>query len=593
MTATRPHHILVVDDEPVNLTLLSKRLAQRGYQVSTAESADQALAVINADRPDIVLLDIFMPKVSGVDLLRTLREAEPTKALPVILVSALGDTSHIVRGLAEGANDYVTKPVNQPILVARIEALLRSSAMVRRLEVQTEILSRLAAYDELDAKISEFAALPGTLAGGSSHLLAALRLRDDIGQLEYKVAYFASLWYDQDQRDNQINAKQQQVQILFAKDAQASAWFDPEILRIPLEQVRAWMAESPALAVYRFALEELYRQQDHVLDDKGEHLLSLASRFESTPNDAYSALSTADAQFPIVRLSDGSEVTLTYGQYRAILSTNRNQEDRAAAFLAFHRLYEANANTYASLYNGVIQRDWFMAQARGYRSTLDMALHGNNIPTAVVENLIETTKQGVEPLRRYHPAKRVAGLSTYHAYDTTIPLVDFDRTYPVKTCGTGCRHRWRLSGRTISGSFATRSPANGSTSTRPQQRSGAYSAPVWRASVCCSTTTTRSTRSSRWRTRWGTRCTRSSRTAPAVRLPPAHLRGRSRVDAERSAVSRLHAVPDHRSTRVDLAAPAFDRRHRRHVLHAGDVRGLRAAGAPAGGGGRPVCGRAR
>jgi diguanylate cyclase (GGDEF)-like protein len=149
MTATRPHHILVVDDEPVNLTLLSKRLAQRGYQVSTAESADQALAVINADRPDIVLLDIFMPKVSGVDLLRTLRESEPTKALPVILVSALGDTSHIVRGLAEGANDYVTKPVNQPILVARIEALLRSSAMVRRLEVQTEILSRLAAYDEL------------------------------------------------------------------------------------------------------------------------------------------------------------------------------------------------------------------------------------------------------------------------------------------------------------------------------------------------------------------------------------------------------------------------------------------------------------
>jgi len=120
------------------------------------------------------------------------------------------------------------------------------------------------------------------------------------------------------------------------------------------DQVRAWMAETPALALYRFALEELYRQQEHVLDDKGEHLLSLASRFENTPNDAYSALSTADAQFPVVRLSDGSEVTLTYGQYRAILSTNRNQQDRADAFLAFHRLYEANANTYASLYNGVI-----------------------------------------------------------------------------------------------------------------------------------------------------------------------------------------------------------------------------------------------
>jgi oligoendopeptidase F len=347
-----------------------------------------------------------------------------------------------------------------------------------------------AGYDELDAKIGAFAALQGTLAGGPpgagpsagpSSLLAALKLRDDIGQLEYKVAYFASLWYDQDQRDNQINAKQQQVQILFAKDAQASAWFGPELLKVPLEQVRAWMAESPALAVYRFALEELYRQQEHVLDDKGEHLLSLASRFESTPNDAYSALSTADAQFPTIRLSDGVAVTLTYGQYRAILSTNRNQEDRAAAFLAFHRLYEANANTYASLYNGVIQRDWFVAQARGYRSTLDMALHGNNIPTAVVENLIETTKQGVEPLRRYHRLrKRVLGLSSYHAYDTTIPLVDFDRTYPyedvrewlpasVAPLGADYQRQLRES---LAGEWID-------VYENPGKRSGAYSAPVY------------------------------------------------------------------------------------------------------------------
>src|SRR5262245_58629188 len=117
------------------------------------------------------------------------------------------------------------------------------------------------AYAELDRKIDAFAALQGTLGGGSERLLAALRLRDEIGQLEYKVWYFASLWYDQDQRDNQINARRQQVQILFAKAAQASAWFDPELLKIPLETVRGWMTSLPALALYRFAIEELYRQQ--------------------------------------------------------------------------------------------------------------------------------------------------------------------------------------------------------------------------------------------------------------------------------------------------------------------------------------------
>jgi oligoendopeptidase F len=338
-----------------------------------------------------------------------------------------------------------------------------------------------AAYDELDVKIGAFAALQGTLAAGPPHLLAALRLRDEIGQLEYRVGYFATLWHDQDQRDNQTNAKRQQVQILFAKSVQASAWFDPELLAIPLGQVQEWMGQNPDLEVYRFALEDLYRQQEHVLDDKGDHLLSLASRFETTPYDAYAALSTADARFPTVRLSNGAEVTLTYGQYRAILSTNRSQEDRATAFEAFHRLYQANANTYASLYNGVLQRDWFVSTARDYRSTLDMALHGNNIPPAVVENLIETTKQGVGPLQRYHRLrKRVLGLSSYHTYDTAIPLVDFDRQYPyddvlewlpASAAPLGADYQ-RLLRDTLAGDWID-------VYENPGKRSGAYSAPVY------------------------------------------------------------------------------------------------------------------
>src|SRR3989449_7120964 len=287
-----------------------------------------------------------------------------------------------------------------------------------------------AAYDELEARIAEYAALQGTLALGPERLLHALKLSDAIGQLTYKVWYFASLWYDQDQRDNQINARRQQVQILFAKASQASAWFNPELLTIPLPTIQKWMIENNEVALYRFALEDLYRQQEHVLDDKGERLLSLSSRFSSSPNDGYSALSTADVCYPTVRLPSGAEVTLTYGQYRAILATHRNQADRATAFTEFHELYAASVNTYASLYHGVLQRDWFHSRAREYRTTLDAALHGNNIPPAVVENLIETTKAGTEPLRRYHRLrKRVLGLATYHTYDPTIPLVDFDRTY--------------------------------------------------------------------------------------------------------------------------------------------------------------------
>ncbi len=340
-----------------------------------------------------------------------------------------------------------------------------------------------AAYDELEKKVVAFAALQGTLNRGGQSLLAALRLRDEIGQLEYKVWYFASLWYDQDQRDNQINAKRQQVQILFAKAAQASAWFDPELLAIPLATVQSWLTANDELAVYRFALEDLYRQQEHVLDDKGEHLLSLSSRFSTAPNDAYAALSTADIKHPTITLANGSETTLTYGQYRAILATNRNQADREAAFKAFHRTFRASLNTYASLYNGVLQRDWFYSQARGYTSSLEAALHGNNIPPSVVENLIAEAKAGTEPLRRYHRLRKKAlGLETYHSYDATIPIVDFERTYPyedavgwlpesVAPLGTTYQEQMRnvLHGQCID------------VYENPGKRSGAYSAPVYGA----------------------------------------------------------------------------------------------------------------
>jgi oligoendopeptidase F len=339
-----------------------------------------------------------------------------------------------------------------------------------------------AAYDELETKIAAYAALQGTLARGAAQLLAAMKLSDDIGQLTYKVWYFAGLKYDEDQRDNQVNAKRQQVQILFAKASQASAWFNPELLQIPLPTIQEWMATNRDLAIYRFAIEDLYRQQEHVLDEKGEHLLSLSSRFSSAPNDAYAALSTADVKHPsIVLPSSGTEVTLTYGQYRAILATNRAQPDRAAAFKAYHEIYAQNVNTYASLYNGVLQRDWFHAQARGYRSMLDAALHGNNIPPAVVTNLIESTKAGTEPLRRYHRLrKRVLGLSSYHNYDATIPLVDFEDKYPytdvlewlpasVEPLGEDYRRQLRdvLFGDWID------------VYENPGKRSGAYSAPVY------------------------------------------------------------------------------------------------------------------
>ena len=287
-----------------------------------------------------------------------------------------------------------------------------------------------SAYAHLEGDIERYSALKGTLAQGPARLLDAFKLSEQMGQLAYRVWYYPSLQYDTDQRDNALNARRQQVQILFARLGQAESWFNPELLQIPIETVRGWMDQEPALQLYRFAIENLYRQQEHVLDDAGERLMSLSSRLASAPTDAYWALSTADSKFPAVTLSTGETVTVSYGQYRAILATRPVQADREKAFVALHETYKASLNTYATLYNGVCQRDWFQARARGYKSTLEAALHGDNIPPSVVENLIETTRGGVAPLRRYHALRRrMLGVPAYHVYDFSIPLVTFDKKY--------------------------------------------------------------------------------------------------------------------------------------------------------------------
>ncbi len=290
-----------------------------------------------------------------------------------------------------------------------------------------------ADYQVLAQKIDRYAELKGTLGGGPDQLLAALRRSDELDELAYRVWYYPALHFDEDQRDNDVNARRQQVQIVLARWQEAASWFNPELLTIPADTVQTWMREQPALAGYRFAIENLYRQQEHVLDEAGERLMSLTSRLGEAPSDAYGALSTADIRYPTVTLSDGEETVVSYGRYREILATCRDQRDRVATFEALHEVFKANLNTYAALYNAVLQRDWFQAQARGYRTTLEAALHGNNIPPSVVENLIASTRASIEPLQRYHRLrKRALALETYHVHDFSIPLVELEETYPYQ-----------------------------------------------------------------------------------------------------------------------------------------------------------------
>ncbi len=117
--------VLVVEDDPTILQLLDVNFEMEGYLVLRAEDGEQGLAVAQESRPDIIVSDVMMPKMSGIELVAALKQSEATRSIPVILLSAKAQGGDVRAGLEAGADDYVTKPFEPLDLIDRVNALLQ------------------------------------------------------------------------------------------------------------------------------------------------------------------------------------------------------------------------------------------------------------------------------------------------------------------------------------------------------------------------------------------------------------------------------------------------------------------------------------
>jgi len=147
--------VLVVDDMPTNVKLLEAKLAAEYFDVICAMSGEEALAGIREKQPDIVLLDVMMPGMDGFEVCRLIKTDPRTMHIPVVMVTALDQPSDRVTGLEAGADDFLTKPVDDLALMARVKSLVRLKMVTDELRMREATGSTLGALDASDGLISD------------------------------------------------------------------------------------------------------------------------------------------------------------------------------------------------------------------------------------------------------------------------------------------------------------------------------------------------------------------------------------------------------------------------------------------------------
>ncbi|MBE0618246.1 MAG: response regulator, partial [Proteobacteria bacterium] len=166
---TSPPKILVVDDNPDNVELLEKRLKAMGYRTCAAYDGEEALVRVAAEEPDLVILDVMMPKLDGFEVCRRLKTDEGTRRIPVIMLTAKREVPDKIRGLDTGADDYVTKPFNPQELMARVRSLLN----LRSLHEKRVTEEKLGALGQMAEGVAHEVRNPMVTIGGF-----ARRIRD-------------------------------------------------------------------------------------------------------------------------------------------------------------------------------------------------------------------------------------------------------------------------------------------------------------------------------------------------------------------------------------------------------------------------------
>lgn len=299
-----------------------------------------------------------------------------------------------------------------------------------------EIYPSVAAWNDdaakLDAQIKEFAGCKGHLGDSAARFRQCLDLQADMTKRLYRLSVFSGEQLAEDTGSPQFLELDQKTDILGNRLSEATAFVDPEILRMGKDRVAQYLKKEPALAIYRYPLDQVLRKAPHTLNDQGEALIATFGLMNDAGGSAFSILTNADIPWPKIKLSTGEEVTLDgsgYTKYREAA----NRDDRKQVMDAFFGAYKTYERTIGVNLYSQLKQDSVYAKVRKYPDSISQALDHNRIPVAVFDTLIEQTNASLPTLHRYFRLRaKLLGISQLHYYDIYPPLVrgDFKFPYP-------------------------------------------------------------------------------------------------------------------------------------------------------------------
>ena len=283
--------------------------------------------------------------------------------------------------------------------------------------------------EECMAYIPLVASYKGKLAN-KEDFISYLKLDLEISEKLQRTYQYASLKSDLNKKDIENARNLAIVQNFLMQLNQATSWVNPEILALGKDKVMEYIESNEEIKQFKFGYEQLFHENEHILDANSEQLISYYSPLFRKGNSLYSALSVSDGEGVEVKLKNKQKVLVTQGSWRSLIADSSDASDRKKIFEAIFNYYEKHKNTYAEIYNGVLQTNVANTRARKYETVLDSYLYGNNIPTSVFLNLIKVASTENAALKKYiQLRKQYLGLKHHYTYDRFLELAHSNKKY--------------------------------------------------------------------------------------------------------------------------------------------------------------------